>query len=122
MPHNADYITKVFSQLKPDEKVWATWIHKEEIMEKVQEQLDNYDDDSEVAGITAEQIVTDDFAESVFDSINSDDYLWERFNENYVEIVCGLLSEKLKEIKEDKELWDTEKEKESVISNANRKG
>ena len=117
MAYEAKSLVKTFTEMKPDEKVWATWIDRSEIIDKVQEQLDyQFDDETNVEEVKAEQIVTDDFAESVFEAINNDDYLWERFNENYVEIVCGLLSEKLKEIEEDKELWDTGKDKNDITS------
>lgn len=114
MAYNAEYLVKNFSEMKPDEKVWATWIDKSEILDKVQEQLDYRFDDEEdeaIAKVTAEALVTEDFIDSVFDSINSDDYLWERFNENFSETISDLVIERLKEIKEDSELWDKETEK-----------
>lgn len=106
----AKQLVEVFMSMKPESKVWATWIDKEEVIDKVQEQLDNLDE-GEGEGITAEKIVTDDFFDSVMDSLNNDDYLWERFGESFTETVYEMAQQAIKEIETDKELWDTETEK-----------
>lgn len=106
----AKELVKIFSEMNPEDKVWITWIDKDEVIERVQEHIDNLDED-EAIGITAEAIATDDFLQSVFDGIDNDDYLWERFSENYVDTVSNLVSKSLNEIKEDEHLWDKETEK-----------
>ena len=117
MAYEAKSLVKTFTEMKPDEKVWATWIDRSEIIDKVQEQLDyQFDDETNVEEVKAEQIVTEEFIDTVFNSINDDDYLWERFNENFSETISDLVIEKLKEIEEDKELWDTGKDKNDITS------
>lgn len=109
----AKQMLEIFSAMKPESKVWVTWYEKEEVIERVQEHLENLDEDEldNLGDVTAEQIVTDDFFEIVMDSFNSDDYLWERFSESFSESVFQTAVETIKEITADKELWDTETEK-----------
>lgn len=99
---------KVFSSMKPEEKVFISWLGKEDVIEKINDF--NLDDDDEVE-VVAEAIATDDFVESVFHSISDNDYVWERFNESYSDIVYEKTMKAINQIKEDKELWDTETEK-----------
>jgi hypothetical protein len=109
----AKFLAEVFSAMNPDTNVFCIYIDKDDVSEKVNDYLENLDENEiELYGNpSAETLVTPSFVEDVGDSIGNDDYLWERWNESFADTVYELLKDRLDEIKEDKELWDTETEK-----------
>lgn len=115
----AKELVKIFSQLDPDEYVWATWITKENVMDRAVD-LEITDENDNL--IDVKPLVNySDVVSDVCNDIDNDDYLWERFNETFDDSVRGLLEELLKakeEVKEDTDLWDIETEKTNVSSNS----
>jgi hypothetical protein len=108
----AKELVKIFSQLNPEEEVWATWITKENVIDRAVEfeMTDENDNLIDVKPLVDYLDVVGD----VCNDIDNDDYLWERFGETYDDSVKGLLDELLKakeEVKEDTDLWDIEMEK-----------
>ena len=99
-------LLNVLQERNPEEELWATYITKEDIQEAFSN-VEYTDENDEL--IDTDPFVTDDVAQQVFNSIDNDDYLWERFNENFSdicrEIIADIFKEK-EEAKEDSELWE----------------
>ena len=104
----AKELAERFSAMNPDDEVWITYITKDDIQEAFSN-VEYTDENDEL--IDTDKYVNDDVVSRVISSIDNDDYLWERFNENYNEACRDILDEVLAETKEaeqDTELWDTE--------------
>ena len=104
----ASRAVEIFSSLDPNDEVWLTWIG----MGDVQEAFSNSEMTDENDNlIETDKLVTNDVVERITNSLDNDDYLWERFNENFNdtcrEVLVELLDEK-KKAEADSELWDTE--------------
>ena len=94
--------------------MWCTFITKDHVKDSFSE-CEYTDENDEL--IETENLVTDEAIKRVFDSIDDDDWLWERFNENYNDNCRGVLADLIDErnqAKEDTDLWD--KEQASVTS------
>jgi len=104
----ASRAVEIFSGMNPDDEVWITYVTKDDVEE-------NFSDfaleDEQGNLLDVKPFVTSDTVEQITRSLDDDDYLWERFNENFrdtcSEVLNGLIAEK-KQAEEDKELWDTE--------------
>lgn len=108
MPYTAGDLAKVFLAMEKNEPIFVAYLTKEDVIEK----LDGYEiEDDEGNIIEASSFVTDNFAERVFTQLGDTDYIWERFNETFTDITYDLTNEIKEQVKEDKELWDTETEK-----------
>jgi Mg/Co/Ni transporter MgtE len=97
-----------FSSMNPDDEVWVTYVTKDDIAEAFS-QMEYTDENDEV--IDTNKFVTDDVVKEIINSIDNDDYIWERFNENFNDSCRDVLSRLIGEVKEaesDTELWDTE--------------
>ena len=104
----ASRAVEIFSSLDPNDEVWLTWIG----IGDVQEAFSNSEMTDENDNlIETDKLVTNDVVERITNSIDNDDYLWERFTENFNdtcrEVLVELLDEK-KKAEADSELWDTE--------------
>ena len=104
----ASKAVEIFSAMKPDEEVWITYVTKDD----VEENFSDFGIEDEQGNLLdVKPFVTNDTVERITDSLDNDDYLWERFNENFrdtcSEVLNELIAEK-KEAEEDTELWDTE--------------
>jgi hypothetical protein len=104
----ASRAVEIFSSLDPNDEVWLTWIG----IGDVQEAFSNSEMTDENDNlIETDKLVTNDVVERITNSLDNDDYLWERFNENFNdtcrEVLVELLDEK-KKAEADSELWDTE--------------
>lgn len=111
-------IVKIFSQLNPEEEVWATWITKEDLMNRAVD-FDLTDENDNLIDVKP-LLDYQDVVSSVGLDIDNDDYLWERFGECYDDSLKALLDELIKEkeeVKEDTDLWDLETENTDVSSN-----
>ena len=104
----AKQLAEIFSGMNPDDEVWATYITKEDVKETFSNV--EYTDENDNL-IDTDPFVSDDVMERVFNSIDNDDYLWERFNENFSDTCREVLSELIDEKQKaeaDKDLWDKE--------------
>lgn len=114
MPYTAGDLAKVFLAMEKDEPIFIAYLTKEDVVEK----LEGFDlDDEEENPIDPSSLVTNDFAEKVFSGIGDNDYLWERFNETFTDLVYDLAKEEKEETtgeQLEEELWDTETEKTNV--------
>ena len=102
-----------FTAMKPDDEVWITYISKDDIAEAFSNM--EYTDENDNL-IDTDKYVNDDVVSRVISSIDNDDYLWERFNENFNDTCRDILADLINETdkaKEDVELWDTEVTSES---------
>ena len=98
----------IFSKLDPDDEIWFSWVSKSDVQEafsncEMTDENDNL--------IETDNLVTNDVIEKVAIELDNDDYLWERFNENFNDTCRGILVELLDEkekAKEDTDLWDKE--------------
>lgn len=82
--------------------------------EYLSDDFNNYeltDDNDNFLEVKKEQI-TDEMAKTIFGSLDNSDYVFERFNEEYDEVVKDVIYENifepLKELSEEQQLWDTE--------------
>ena len=104
----ASRAVEIFSALDPNDEVWVSYMTKGDVQEafsnaEMTDENDNL--------IETDKLVTNDVVERVTAELDNDDYLWERFNENFTdtcrEVLVELLDEK-KEAETDTELWDKE--------------
>ena len=104
----ASKAVEIFSALDPNDEVWVSYMTKGDVQEafshcEMTDENDNL--------IETDNLVTNDVIKQVATSLDNDDYLWERFNENFNdtcrEVLVELLTEK-KEAETDTELWDKE--------------
>ena len=110
----AKELSELFGALDPNEIVWCTFITKDHVKDSFSE-CEYTEENDEL--IETENLVTDEAIKRVFDSVDDDDWLWERFNENYNDTCRSVLSDLIDErnqAKEDTDLWD--KEQASVTS------
>jgi membrane-associated HD superfamily phosphohydrolase len=98
-----------FAKLNPNEEVWITWISKEGIKENFKQQ-ELTDDNDEL--IATDSFVTDEVAQEVFNALDNDDYLWERFNETFDDVCRNALEGEIDKQKKEQEFEDLEKEQE----------
>jgi hypothetical protein len=104
----ASKAVEIFSGMNPDDEVWITYVTKDD----VEETFSDFGLEDEQGNLLdVKPFVTSDTIEQVTRSLDDDDYLWERFNENFrdtcSEVLNELIAEK-KQAEEDTELWDTE--------------
>jgi len=102
---------EVLKNLDPKEPLWLMWIDKQELVSII--------NDSELTD-EADQLITvdkdslsDDFFEEVMNSVDSADYVWERFNDDLRDSTVDKFRESMVEeinAQLDKDLWDTEGE------------
>jgi len=113
----AKQMAELFGALDPNEKVWCTFITKDDIRQAFSN-VEYTDENDEL--IETDGFVTDEVMEQVVTSIDNDEYLWERFNENYNETCREIIAEifsKKEKAKEDKDLWDKEGEENATSKN-----
>jgi hypothetical protein len=104
----AKELAERFSSMNPDDEVWVTYITKDDI-EEAFSSVEYTDENDEL--IETEKFVSNEVVKEVISSIDGDDYLWERFNENFNDTcrdVLARLIDEAKEAEQDTELWDTE--------------
>ena len=110
----ASEAVEIFSRMNPDDEVWVIYMSKSDVAEafegqEITDENDNF--------IDTKPFITNGTVEMIMNSLDKDDYLWERFNENFNdtcrEVLVELLNEK-KEAETDTELWDKEITNESV--------
>ena len=98
-------IIKIFQAHDPNDEIWITYITKSDIKDKFASV--EYTDENDIV-IDTDTLVTDDVVQDVFQQLDNDDYLWERFGETYDEI-CRSVCEKAiqdNEVNDDEaELW-----------------
>ena len=104
----ASRAVEIFSGMNPDDEVWITYVTKDDVEE-------NFSDfgleDEQGNLVDVKPFVTGEAVERITASLDNDDYLWERFNENFRDTCSEVLNELIEEKKkaeEDTELWDTE--------------
>jgi hypothetical protein len=104
----ASRAVEIFSAMNPDDEVWITYVSKDDVEE-------NFSDfaleDEQGNLIDIKPFVTDHTVERITNSLDNDDYLWERFNENLRDTCSEVLNELIDEKKQaekDDELWDKE--------------
>ena len=104
----ASKAVEIFNAMNPDDEVWVSYVSKDDVKEAF-ENAEMTDKNDEL--IATDNLVTNDVVEKVATSLDNDDYLWERFNENFTdtcrEVLVELLEEKEK-AEADDELWDKE--------------
>ena len=102
----ASKAVEIFSAMNADDEVWITYVTKDDVEE-------NFSDfgleDEQGNLLDVKPFVTNDTVIDVVRSLDNDDYLWERFNENLRDTCSEVLNELIDEKKKaetDDELWD----------------
>ena len=110
----ASRAVEIFSAMNPDDEVWITYVTKDD----VEGNFSDFELEDEQGNlIDIKPFVTNDTVERITNSLDTDDYLWERFNENFRDTCSEVLNELVDEKKKaetDDELWDKEITNESV--------
>lgn len=104
----ASKAVEIFSAMNPDDEVWISYVSKDDVKENF---LDFALEDEKGNLIDIEPFVTDHTVETITRSLDDDDLLWERFNENFRDTCSEVLNELIDEMKKaeaDDELWDKE--------------
>ena len=98
-----DFIKKL-KKCNPDDEIWVSYFTKDDIKEKFAE-VEYTDENDDL--IDTDPLVTDDVVSNIFQQLDSDDYLWERFGETYDEICRSVLEQIMKDNASDDEaeLW-----------------
>ena len=99
----AKEVAERFANMNPESEVWITYITKDDIAETFSEC--EYTDENDNL-IDTEPYVTEAVVKEIVDNLDNDDFLWERFNENYSDTCREVLARLIDEDKEDRELWD----------------
>jgi|LakMenE01Jun11ns_1017448.scaffolds.fasta_scaffold8682709_2 hypothetical protein len=102
-------IIHILSALNQDDKIWAIWVDKNELIDIIQD-TDYTDSDGNPIELNKE-LINNEFLDDVMSSVDSADYVWDRFNDElrdetrtkYEHII-----NKVVEAKEDTDLWDKE--------------
>ena len=104
----ASRAVEIFSGMNPDDEVWITYVTKDDVEETFS---DFALEDEQGNLLDVKPFVTSNTVENVTRSLDDDDYLWERFNENLRDTCSQVLNELIaekKQAEEDTELWDKE--------------
>ena len=101
----ASKAVEIFSMMNPDDEVWVNYMSKDDVEEAFENQEVTDENDNL---IDTKQFVTNSVVEGIMESLNNDDFLWERFNETFTDTCVDVLNKLLHEAKEDMELWDKE--------------
>jgi hypothetical protein len=104
----ASRAVEIFSALDPNDEVWVSYMTKGDVQEAFSN-AEMTDENDEL--IETDNLVTNDVVERITKSLDDDDYLWERFNENFTDtcrdVLIDILDEK-KKAEADTDLWDKE--------------
>lgn len=107
-------VIKGLKNLDPNDEIWITWIDRDELVDKINEY--EYTDENDNYVEVDRTIVTNDFAKEIWNGLDNDDYLWERFSETYSDHVTEKVESYIESLKKksveveveqlEKELWD----------------
>jgi hypothetical protein len=97
-------IINLLSQLNQDDKIWAIWVDKNELIDILKD-TDYTDKDGNPIELDT-SIVDNSFLDDVMSSVDSADYVWDRFNDELRDETRSKYEKVLEQIDEDKELWD----------------
>ena len=104
----ASKAVEIFSSMNPDDEVWVSYMTKGDVQEAFSN-VEMTDENDEL--IETDNLVTNDVVKRITKSLDDDDYLWERFNENFTDtcrdVLIDILDEK-KKAEADTDLWDKE--------------
>jgi hypothetical protein len=104
----ASRAVEIFSALDPNDEVWVSYMTKGDVQEAFSN-AEMVDKDDNL--IETDNLVSNDVVERITKSLDDDDYLWERFNENFTDtcrdVLIDILNEKEK-AEADTDLWDKE--------------
>ena len=104
----ASKAVEIFSSLDPNDEVWLTYVTKDDVEGNF---LDFALEDEQGNLLDIKPFVTSDTVATITGSLDNDDVLWERFNENFRDTCSEVLNELIDEKKKaeaDDELWDKE--------------
>jgi hypothetical protein len=102
-------IINLLNKLDPDDKIWAIWVDKNELIDII-DNTEYTDNDGNLIEVNKE-LINNDFLDDVMGSVDNADYVWERFNEELTDETRNKyehLLAKVNEAKEDTDLWDKE--------------
>jgi len=102
-------VIDILSKLNQDDKIWAIWVDKEEIAQILTDQ--EYEDENGNLVTFTPIEVSNDFLEDVMQSVDSAEYVWDRFADELRDTTNSKWEElhhKIEAAKEDTDLWDTE--------------
>jgi hypothetical protein len=105
-------IMDILSTRNQEDKIWCMWVDKEELMDIITETeyTDNLGNPIELD----EKLITDTFYSDVMASVDSADYVWDRFAEDLRDTTRDryekLINDKMETMEtiDDTELWDKE--------------
>ena len=105
---------KHLKNLDPNDEIWITWLSKDELINNINEY--GYTDENDNPIQVDRTIVTNSFAHDIWRELDTDDYLWERFNDSYSDTITEQMEKYIKENSNEvseveveqieKELWD----------------
>ena len=93
----AKELAERFSAMNPNDDIWIAYITKDDIREAFSN-VEYTDENDEL--INTDKYVTDEVVKEVISAIDGDDYLWERFNENFSDSCRDIIARLLDEAKE----------------------
>jgi hypothetical protein len=111
----AKELVTIFSNMNPDEKVWCIWVDRDELIAIINDSEMSDENDNLIT--VDKDVITEDFIYEVMSSVDSAEYVWDRFNEELNDTTRDKFNDLLEEQKKlaeeeliDKDLWDTEGE------------
>jgi len=102
-------IIHILSALNQDDKIWAIWVDKNELIDIIQD-TDYTDSDGNPIELKKE-LINNEFLNDVMSSVDNADYVWDRFNDELRDETRNKyehIINKVVEAKEDTDLWDKE--------------
>lgn len=86
---------KHLKNLNPNDEIWLMWLDRDELVDKINEY--EYTDENDNYVQVDRNIVTNSFAHDIWRALDTDDYLWERFNDTYTDMVTERMETYIKE-------------------------
>lgn len=104
-------ILESLSKLDPETEVWANWLAPDDVVEQINN-AEYEDENGEVIQVT-ETNLPKEVLVNIFNEIDNDEYLWDKFSETFSEVTSNVFMDYIKDKQqaiEDTELWDREGE------------
>lgn len=100
----AKEVAEIFLAMNPDDEVWFNYLTKDDVLDNFLEQEVT---DKEGNQVDTEQFVTNEALQSIGQSLDNDEHIWQVFNESFGDYCNHKLERLVEEAEEDKELWDS---------------
>lgn len=103
-------VIKRLQELNPDEVIYIHWLNKSDVLSDVLNREFTDSDDNPYPDEVLEKVVDEKFMSDLTNMIESNDYLWDTFADNYRDTLDNLFLDHIKDVDVEKEIQDMEQE------------